>query len=562
MPYIKSLLALIVLSATLPCAARTGAPAQPPRSLHYRFDLHDPAHPRVTLDLSVRTPGSEPLLLPSHWAGQTELYRAVSNLHTLTPDASLVPTASPARFLLHTRHSGSVTLVYDLSQDWSGSLRPPLEHRAILSPDLFEFNGENGLVAPAIPRDAPVGITFDFNNLPASQSLLTSFGTAAHQHFAGPWAGVRNALFTGGDLTTQTLDVDGSPVLLALHGSPSFNLPDIALRIRNILSAERHLWHDTAIPYYAMLIAPYGDTVAGGGGGSSFTNVFNLFLAESDTFSAETASLVAHEAFHHWNPNALGAVEDTSAIAWFSEGFTSFFGDTLLQRAAVISEPEYIARLNVTIRNYLLSPLLRATNPELERISSSDHFAYGQPYLRGSVIALWLSSEIDRQTSGRHTLKDLMLALRADRTEPLTPDRIFSTAGRFVDRPTVDRLRSFALDGLPVLIPSGALGHCIAFHEQPAWTFNLGFDTASLRPEGVVQGTEPDSSAWQAGVRDGQHLGGFSLWNGNAEREVTLTLQDEDGRRRRLTFLPRGKLLPIVQAEPIPGCRGGPRIPE
>ncbi len=569
------LLLLLLFGSTLTCAAAATpsaalrpAPIQPappgsrqPRVLHYRFDLRDPTHIHVTLGLNVRQPGAELLLLPSRWAGQDELFRAISNLRVVTPEAhrwpasgaSLSPTGNPSRWLLQTTRAGPVSVAYDLTQDWSGPLKHPLEHRAILRPNLFEFTGENGLVAPAIPASDPVHVSFAFTGLAPPQILVTSFGTAGQQSFDGAWSEVRNALFTGGDLSVRTLDVEGSPVLLAIRGPWPLPADEVSRQIGKILAAERHLWDDTAIPFYAIVIAPYEDTPSGGGG-SGFTHIFNLFLADQRSFTADTASLVAHEAFHQWNPSGLGAVDDTQQIAWFGEGFTSFYQDLILRRAGIIGDQEYIARLNLTIKEYLLSPRLHAGNADLRRMPPTDSFAYAEPYLRGSMIALWLNAEIRQESSGRYTLTDLLLALRAERSLPLTADRIFSTAARFVDAVAIRRLRAFAIDGVAVPTLPGSLGECVAFNDRPVWTFDLGFDEASLRPEGVVQGVQQGSNAYQAGVRDGQMLGGYSLWNGNAEREVTLTLREQDGKRERLSFLPRGTLLSIPQAEQLPGC--------
>ncbi len=550
----KNLFHLLLLGFALCCASvSTLAQRQPARRLHYSFDLSDPSRIHVKLEFPARKSSWEILLLPSQWAGQTELYRATTGLRAATPDTTLIPSGKSSRWLIHTRHSGHVRIEYDLSQDWSGPLRHPLEHRVILGPGLFEFTGDNGLVTPVISGPAPVTVTFDFTGLPPGQSLLTSFGTDRRQQFTGAWSDVRNALFTGGDLNTRTLDVDGHPVLLALHGRWSFQPQEIASEVAKILRTERRLWSDTAIPYSAIVIAPYDDA-ASGGGGSGFTNIFNLFLTDTESFSADTASLLAHEAFHHWNPSGLGSVEDTQQIAWFGEGFTSFYQDLVLKQAGLLTEPQYLARLNATIKAYQLSPRLHATNDDLQRIPAEDRFAYQQPYLRGAMIALWLNFEIDRQSGGQRDLTTLMLALRSEHSQPLTADRIFRTAARFVDAATVAQLRSFALDGATVPIAPGSLGECVAFNDRPAWTFDLGFNVASLHRAGIVQGTQQGSNAWQAGVRDGQQLGGFSLWNGNAEREVTLTLRDTDGRREQLTFLPRGKLISIPQAEQIPGC--------
>ncbi len=92
----KNLLYLLLVGSTvscgptLCCAAASPSPA-PPRHLHYSLDLHDPSHIHVTLDLTVRVPGPEIILLPSQWAGETELYKAVSALHVVSLDATLTP---------------------------------------------------------------------------------------------------------------------------------------------------------------------------------------------------------------------------------------------------------------------------------------------------------------------------------------------------------------------------------------------------------------------------------------------------------------------------------------
>ncbi len=599
LPHVKNLFHFLLLGSTLFCAA-AGASSPPRPSLHYQFDLRDPAQIHVAVGLPAPQPDAEVLLLPSVWAGQAELYRAVSNLHVTNPDATLLPTGNPARWLLHSSRPGRVTVTYDLAQDWSGPLQHPFEHRVILGPDLFEFNGDNGLVAPVLSGSQEVEVTFDFVGLPPAHKLVTSFGTAPHQHFIGPWSDVRNALFTGGQMQTENLMLESGNVLLAMHGNWSFPPGKIAPEVRDIIETERSLWHGPPVPFYAIVISPYGNT-ASGGGGSGFTNIFNLFLSDRKHFGTDTVSLLAHEAFHHWNPGALGTVANTEEIAWFGEGFTRFYQDTILEHAGIIDEAEYLSRLNATIRDYLTSPRLNLPNAELARstpsLETAGNFTGGsanpvadrdptsianprgmslagpispqvadsatnqEPYLRGAMIALWLNHQIDQQSNGRYTLTDLMLALHDERSEPLTPDRIFSTAGRFVDPATTAQFRSFALEGLTVPISPGTLGRCVAFVDRPTWTFDLGFDPVSLRHDGVVNGLRPGSRAWEAGVRNGQILGGFSLWNGNAEREVSLTIREPNGRRERLTYLPQGRRFSVPQAEPIANCPEAPLIP-
>ena len=411
---VKSLFSLLLLGLFLASGGTPASGAAPLREWHDGFDLGDLTQIHVTLEFVERRLNSE-VLLPSQWAGQTGLYRAVRNLHTTSPGARISATGDPARWALQISHPGVVALAYDLEQDWSGPLKHPMEHRAVLGRTLFEFTGENGLVAPGIPGLEPVAVRFDFTGLPEGQKLVTSFGTGAHLHFEGDWGEVRNALFAGGEMSTASLGVDGQTVLLAMHGAWSFGPGEIASSVEQILRTERHLWRDTKIPYYAMVIAPYEET-SSGGGGSGVDQTFNLFLADKETFSVDTASLLAHEAFHEWNPSGLGSVEDTQRIARFGEGFTTFYQDTVLRQAGVIDGADYLARVNRTIKKYLRSPHIHATNDDLQRTLPADESGLEEPYLRGAMIALWLNSEMERQSGGRHTLSDLLLSLRADRS--------------------------------------------------------------------------------------------------------------------------------------------------
>ena len=55
---------------------------------------------------------------------------------------------------------------------------PRADHHAILEPEYFEFNTQNGLVHPKFATTARVEVHFDCRKLPPGWSLATSFGTA------------------------------------------------------------------------------------------------------------------------------------------------------------------------------------------------------------------------------------------------------------------------------------------------------------------------------------------------------------------------------------------------
>ncbi len=516
----------------------------------------------MTLETSAPAGGAELLELPSTWADARDLERAVENLKITGSAVSLEPIGRPSRLSLHAKPGTTMQLNYDLVQDWTGPFRAAERHRVLLEPGLSLFNGENGLIAPRMERNAAVQVTFDFVDLPAGQGIVTSFGTEAHQEMRGAWSEVAGALFVTGELATRRVTVLGGPVLLAVAGHWSFSEQELALKVHEILGAERTFWQTPAPPWYAVVLSPYGAGTSGGGG-SAFTHAFSLTLAPGEHLGPETESLFAHEAFHAWNPSALGPVADASKLAWFVEGITTYYQDVLLERSKLIDRASYLKRVNSVLREYLASPVTTAAEGEQTISLDDDEVRYRVPYLRGAVIGLWLNAEILRQTAGRASLDDVVRGLLAGAGQPLSDERIFAMVARFVDAETVGRLRSFAEGGAEVPVLPESFGRCAVVRAVPAWTFALGLPPSLLGKGAVVRGVvvrgvDPESAAFRAGLRDGQSLLGWSFWYGDADHEVVLNVREAEGGAARLVrYLPRGRQITIPQAELRQGCVPG-----
>lgn len=619
-------------------AARKGDAANdatgPARVLRYSFDLSGalgpgtesnaaaesraPGRVHITLDLQAPASGTEVLALPSEWAETTGLERGIENLEVSGQGARLAAGPTAALQVLHAAPSAPVRVAYDLVGN-RGMLAGVAErHRVLLRPGLVEFNGSNGLVAPAMDAAARVHLTLRFSGLPESYAVVTSFGAGTAEEMTGSWREVRGALFVGGALRTQQLVVGGAPVLLAIvpprSGEWRFTDDEAAAKVRTILAAERMFWRDLAIPWYAVVIAPLGDAsekpaagrAAGdsvGGGGTAFTHAFLLSLAPREGFGTETESLFAHEAFHEWNPLGMGSAGATPTPAWFTEGVTTFYQDRLLERAKLLDAEEYLRRVNRIVRDDRLLRQAQVTSdaarrdgrvsqdartapggrpmrvPGVTQIGQAATIAaarldaeartYRAPYLRGALMAMWLDAEIRQQTKGARSLDDLMLALRADRDQPLTEERVLHTAAYLVDAATIEQMRGFAeqdgevpfydgrlVDGLGASLGAGAgaaPGSCVEVRERALWSFDLGLDPAELRQGAVLGSVREASAAWRAGLRKGQVVEGWEMWTGDADHEVVIMVRGPAG-RTSVHYLPRGEQVKVPQAEMESEC--------
>lgn len=81
---------------------------------------------------------------------------------------------------------------------------------------------------------------------------------------------------------------------------------------------------------------------------------------------------VAHEFFHAWNVERIRPADlepfnfteaNMSEGLWFAEGFTSYYTNLMLARAAIITKESYVQRLNRTFNYVWNSPALKYFNP-------------------------------------------------------------------------------------------------------------------------------------------------------------------------------------------------------
>lgn len=568
-----------------------GSGAGSGRELSYHFDLASggeaPGRVHITLELRMPASGREVVTLPSDWAETTELERGIDNLAVSGGGARLLAGPAPSLRVLRAAPGAPVQLSYDLVGGRGVMAGAAERHRVLLRPGLVEFNGSNGLVAPAMAADARVHVRLKFTGLPAGQTVVTSFGEGEAEAMTGAWREVREALFVGGALRTRELVVEGMPVMLAIVPPPAgdwtFSDEDAAVKVRRILATERLFWRDLDIPWYAVVIAPMeglrpDGAMSVGGGGTAFTHAFLLSLAPREGFGTETESLFAHEAFHEWNPLGLGSGGRAPAPEWFTEGVTTFYQDRLLERAKLLDPEEYLRRVNRIVRDdRFLREARVASNARLTqgaRVTSpaqldAEATTYRGPYLRGALMAMWLDAEIRGQTKGARSLDDVMLALRADREQPLTQERVLHTAAYLVDAATVERLRGFAERDAEVPFYEGGLarglaqatgaGRCVEVRTRVLWSFDLGLDSAELRHGAVLGSVREGSAAWRAGLRNGETLEGWEMVTGDADHEVVMMVRGPGG-RASVHYLPRGEQVSVPQAEMVAGCDGAGKL--
>jgi predicted metalloprotease with PDZ domain len=451
-----------------------------------------------------------------------------------------------------------VRLSYILVKQWNGPLNSATRFYADLAPEYFHLIGLTSLVHPKLSPFKPAEVHFDWSKLPKEWSVATSFATDdLCQTAKGSWHDALNSLFVAGDYRIYHRTVAGNAVNFAIRGKWSFTDEEWTSKVCKIVETERKFWHDNNFPYFLVTLTPFGGD-RGSQGGTALTNAFMEHLSRLDTISPNVLAQISHEEFHSWNPLRMGHSPDPQEpITWFGEGFTRYFEDLMLLRAGLEQFPDYVTSLNTKLRAYEMNEGRDVPLAEFVRRHSVKQSAWpGLEYRRGAVIAAWLDGTIRDESHGRSSLTDLMFYLvqqnadyrrRHGKPMLLSNKRILKGAAKYIHKASIDRLRQYVERGGSIQLPDDALGPCVQGRIEAIGKFDLGFDRSSITGETKkVIGVKPDSAAYKAGLRDGQQLLGWSIYNGDPTKQVKLTIKTDTG-RQVITYLPQGEKVSVQQ---------------
>jgi len=369
----------------------------------------------------------------------------------------------------------------------------------------------------------------------------------------------RQAVFLAGDLRLLRRDIGPtkSPLWLAIAGSDwGFTDDAFADLAASVVTAQRSFFQDYDWPFFLVSVIPVGVYRAGAysQGGTGLSQSFATFLTPKTelVFNADGTGvpwLLSHELFHLWNGRRYQIAEPEALGYWFSEGFTNFYARRLSLRAGITDKKTFVANLNDEVMRYTLSPLKAKPASTVAADFWKNDASQKLPYYRGDVVALLADAEIRKVSHGDKSLDDLMremLAAHHDVRPTVTTDTFLATIASYTSAEFADRIRKVVVDGTVPPINPNILEPCLHGHIESIGPYELGFDETATRARHVAVGVVPGSSAYQAGLRNGQKLEHFSIHRGDPRHPVEATLED-GGAKRIVSYLPQGKPVNVVQ---------------
>jgi predicted metalloprotease with PDZ domain len=407
-----------------------------------------------------------------------------------------------------------------------------------VGPFASQLNAEHAFINPAmilfyVPDRRSENTTISMNDVPAQWGIETASSWSIFQ--SGP-----NRYFHIQSPNYDAL-VDGP---IEIGKFQEFDLPGVSPRITVVVHGEN--WRKKEIQedlkriceYELKLMdgAPYERYVfilhigkGAGGGGMEHANSTAI-----GTYSDQSLpGVAAHEFFHLWNvkrirPASLEPVDYTkeqyTRALWFAEGVTSTYGSYTLVRSGIWSKEQFYADLGEQISELERRPANRWQSAEQSSLDAwlEKYPLYNQPensvsyYTKGQILGDLLDILIRDRTSNEKSLDDVLRAMNTDFAKQGKTYRdsldVRLTAEKIAGSSFEEFFAKYVAgaEALPYQQILGLAGLALrsAEHRRPTLGFRVERDSSGAL---FVRNVEADSSAAQAGLRDGD---GILNWNG------------------------------------------------
>ena len=489
--------------------------------------------------------GETEFVLPNEWGGQRELFKSISGLTVSPASAVLTKTEKPHVLAISHRAGQELIVSYEISNGFEGHYRNDIRYRPVIDDAYIHWIGNAVWALPAWDDATEINVKLEWNRLPERWVIANSFAAGKRsQNIRTTKGELRQAVFVAGDFRLVRAKANGNPVNLAIRGTWKFTDAELVEMTRRVIEIERNFFSDHSQKYYLVTLVP----IDGGGpnsisiGGTGLTDSFALF-ATTNAGLSQFRQLLAHEYAHNWIPGKLGKMpgHNEQALYWFSEGFTEFYTYELLHRGGLITPAEYLDRYNELIREYYTLPVREAPNDRVVTDFWSNRHMHRLPYLRGFLFAANMHYTIKKASGGKYSLDNVIFDLiRASQSkkQELSFESLASAFGARLAYDPAPLMRQQLLEGQTIKPHPDALGEGYSQQNVRIPLFELGFDFEKLVKNRVVTDLDPESSAFAAGLRNGQQLtAGVSFTFGDISRPIELRVKDREG-EKSVKFLP------------------------
>jgi predicted metalloprotease with PDZ domain len=405
---------------------------------------------------------------------------------------------------------------------------------------LFDLRAEAGGVNGAglsflpLPQEGNFAIRlhWDLRELPSGALAVSTYGEG-DVALSGSAQQLAGAYYTVGPVQTAPAVAAERQRFGAYWLTPTpFDMKTVGTMIERLYLYESKFFQDGGGAFRVFVRRnPYP---RGGGTAQGRSFMFGWNEGYPQT-TDDLEDLLAHEMTHTW-PLLEGEHADTS---WYSEGNAEYYSILLSWRAGIITDAQFLDRINHRALAYYINPRQSLTNRQAEEIYWSDVNASHVPYGRGFLYLATVDAKIRQRSGGKRSLDNIVVALskRRQNGDKVGVEDWLKAVEQELGpgaRADYDAMAT----GRTLLPVDGGFGRCFKLERFIAPTFALGFDQASLEGQRkVIKGLIPNSAAARAGLRNGDVvLESNSIDDAARSRSVTVTIQRGDAAPIRVAY--------------------------
>lgn len=404
-------------------------------TLYYHIRFPNAIHHEAEIKLTISNPGENDLFFrmsrtsPGRYAVHN-FGKNVYNIKASSSDGATLTVKKTEPDVWKVKpEGGSLTISYTLYANRADGTYSGI------SEDFVVLNMPSSFMWVDELANNPVKVTFDLKGKGKWKigTQLKELDSAKHIYCAPDFQSFMDSPCLIGDLKFVKLefDIDQMPeILIAAHTSDTFHdLEKLKNSTQKVILEQARIFGD--LPefennkYIFLLGLGAGFYPDGMEHRNSTIITDNLQVAGNHD---NILGSIAHEFFHVWNverlrPASIEPFNFTNPMLcgelWFSEGFTSYYGDLSICRAGIFNPERYMNGLSALLNYCLNAPGIHFGSPVYmsEMAAYTDQAAFSDPtnfsntylsyYRYGELIALALDLTLRSQFKGK-SLDDLM----------------------------------------------------------------------------------------------------------------------------------------------------------
>ncbi|MCW5517921.1 M1 family aminopeptidase [Muriicola sp. Z0-33] len=496
--------------------------------------------PALNIKMKFKTDssGTTRILYENEAWGQENLFDCIKNIKLL--DSSIVPEINRDSGWIEIQHPRDLNLInfqYTLIQDFDGEGGSRESYRPLIQQQFFHVFSHNMFMIPKHIADTPedtLNVEINWDEFPEHYKIHNSFATSnSRQLLTNISLGdFHSAIFVGGDFRIYKQAIEGNAIYLASRGDwIPFKDSTVMQVLSKTIKLQRDFWQDHSQDYFTVTLRPITQDKGSSFQGTGLTNSFATTISNNEyTDIGQLVYLFNHELQHNWIGHTIKNANEEQQY-WFSEGFTEYYTLKNIAKHQIqgLDGAYFIKEINGIIRNLYSSPVKEAPNSDInyENFWSDRHYSK-LPYYRGALIAFYLDKFISLESKGRFSLDDVMHDLQKGALEndlKINQEYFVSVVNQYVN----EDIKGFAKDH----IEGGKLLPLEDIFKTFGWSymaipeiFDLGFKFSD--DQNFALTVDETSAAFASGLRAGDQLTSRSIYFGNIERQVVLTVKRGD----------------------------------